>query len=183
MIRDVTGDGLYVAAGRRPGVRRLAAASAFTGLLFASAAFAAQTGQPLRAGGMEIFYGLIPAEILLGHPDNHPERRMHGGVPAWGEQFHLIVTLFDQGSGKRIHDAEIKATVFDVRSPGKRVGGPQKRLEPMQYAGAESYGNHFNMPGPAPYRIELEIRRRGAAETVKIPIEYRHALVTTKPRP
>src|SRR3990172_13106740 len=108
---------------------------------------------------------------------------MHGDVPAWGEQFHLIVTLFDQGSGKRVHDAAIKATVFDARRPGKRLGGPQKRLEPMLVAGAAAYGNYFNMPGPAPYRIELEIRRQGAAETIKLPIEYRHALVTTKLRP
>jgi len=152
-------------------------------LVLASTPLAAQTVQPLRAGGMEVFYGLIPAEIVLGHLDQHSERSMHGGVPAWGEQFHLIVTLFDQGSGKRIHDAAIKATVFDTRRPGKRLGGPQKRLEPMLFAGAASYGNYFNMPGPAPYRIELEIRRQGATETVKMPIEYRHALVTTNPRP
>jgi hypothetical protein len=170
-------------ANRILGARRLAAATATTWLLLASATLSAQAVQPLRAAGMEIFYGLIPAEIVLGHPGNHPERTMHGDVPAWGEQFHLIVTLFDQGSGKRIHDAEIKATVFDVRLPGKRLGGPRKPLEPMLFAGAASYGNYFNMPGPAPYRIELEIRRQGAPETVKLPIEYRHALVTTKPRP
>jgi hypothetical protein len=132
---------------------------------------------------MEIFYGLIPAEIVLGHPDKHAERSMHGGVPAWGEQFHLIVTLFDQSSGKRIQNAEIKATAFDTRSSGDRVGGPQKRLEPMLFAGAPGYGNYFNMPGPAPYRIELEIRRQGAAKTVKLQIEYQHALDTTKPQP
>lgn len=152
-------------------------------LLFYSAALAAQTGQPLRAGGMEIFYGLIPAEIILGHPGEHAERRMHGGAPAWGEQFHLIVTLFEQGSGKRIHDATVKAAVFDARLPGKRLGGPQKRLEPMLFAGAASYGNYFNMPGPARYRIELEIQRQGKSETVKLSIEYQHALVTTKPSP
>lgn len=165
------------------GARRQVAAGALIGLLFTGATLAAQTVQPLRAGGMEVFYGLIPAEIVLGRTESHPERRMHGGVPAWGEQFHLIVSIFDQGSGKRVPDAEVKATVYDVRSPGKRVAGPQKQLEPMLFGGAEGYGNYFNMPGPAPYRIELEIQRPGAATIVKIPIDYRHALVTGKPRP
>lgn len=170
-------------AHRMISAQRLAAATATTWLLLASAALSAEAVQPLRAAGMEIFYGLIPAEIVLGYPDDHPERRVHGGAPAWGEQFHLIVTLFDQGSGKRIHDAEITAAVFDLRVPGKRVGGPRKPLEPMLVAGAAAYGNYFNMPAPVPYRIELEIRRRGAPKVVKVPIEYRHALVTTKPRP
>lgn len=163
--------------------RGLIAATVPAWLLLACAALGAQTEQPLRAGGMEIVHGLIPAEIVLGHPANHSERSIHGGVPAWGEQFHLVVTLFDQGSRKRIQDAEIKATVFDTRTHGKRLAGQHKRLEPMLFAGAASYGNYFNLPGPAPYRIELEIRRQGAAQTVRVPIEYRHALVTTKPHP
>lgn len=160
-----------------------AAAGIAACLLFISAPLAAQTAQPLRAGGMEIFYGLIPAEIVLGHPGAHAERRMHGGVPVWGEQFHLIVTLFEQSSGKRIHDAAVKAAVFDARLAGKRLGGPQKQLELMLFAGAAGYGNFFNMPGAARYRIELEIQRQGKSETVKLSIEYRHALVTTKPSP
>lgn len=163
--------------------RKLAAATASTCLLFTSATLSAQSVQPLRAGGMEIYYGVIPAEIILGHPGDHDERKMHGGTPAWGEQHHLIITLFDGSSKERIHDAEAKATVFNTRLPGKRLGGPQKQLQPMVFAGAASYGNYFNMPGPAPYRIELEIRRQGRAETVKVAIEYRHALVATQPRP
>lgn len=163
--------------------RRPATVTASTWLLLASATLVAQTIQPLRADGIEIFYGVIPAAIILGHPNDHDERKMHGGAPAWGEQHHLIVTLFDGASRERIRDAEVKATVFDTRRPGNRLAGAQKRLEPMLFSGAASYGNYFNMPGPAPYRIELEIRRQGAAETVKLPIEFRHALVTTKPRP
>ena len=166
---------------RDAGGRRLAAAGIAACLLCISAPLAAQTGQPLRAGGMDIFYGLIPAEIILGLPAGQSEPRMHGGAPGWGEQFHLIVTLFEQASGKRIHDATVKAAVFDARVRGKRLGGPQKRLEPMLFAGAASYGNYFNMPGPARYRIELEIQRPGKSEIVKLSIEYQHALVTAKP--
>lgn len=75
------------------------------------------------------------------------------------------------------------ASVFDARRPGNRLPGAQKRLEPMLFAGAASYGNYFNMPGPASYRIELDIRRAGARDQIRIPIEFRHSLVTTGPRP
>jgi len=170
------------ATNRKLSARRLAAVTASTWLLLASATLSAQAVQPLRAGGIEIFYGVIPAAIILGHPDDHNERKMHGGTPAWGEQYHLIVTLFDSASKERIRDAQIMATVFNVRSPGKRLAGPLRRLEPMQVAGAASYGNYFNLPGPAPYRIELEIRRRGAVKTVKVPLEYRHGVAPAEPR-
>ena len=162
--------------------KSMAPIGAFAWLLFASAALGAQAVQPLRADGIEIFHGVIPAEIILGHPAGDSERKMHGSTPAWGEQYHLIVTLFDSASKERIQDAEIKATVFETRRPGKRLAGQQKRLEPMLFAGAASYGNYFNLPGPAPYRIELEIRRRGAVKTVKVPLEYRHGIVPAEPR-
>jgi len=132
---------------------------------------------------MEIFYGVIPAEIILGYPDSRDERKMHGGMPKWGEHYHLIVTLFDGTTKERIRDAEVKASVYAARRPDNRLAGAQKRLDPMLFAGAASYGNYFNMPGPAPYRIELEIRRVGARDHIKIPIEFRHSLVTTDPRP
>jgi len=164
------------------GAKRMAPIGAFAWLLFASVAPGAQSVQPLRADGIEIFHGVIPAEIILGHPEGHSERKMHGGSPAWGEQYHLIVTLFDSVSKERIQDAEVKATVFDTRQPGKRLAGQQKRLEPMLFADAASYGNYFNLPGPAPYRIELEIRRRGAVKTVKVPLEYRHGVAPAEPR-
>ncbi|HSC94447.1 MAG TPA: hypothetical protein VLC73_05725 [Burkholderiales bacterium] len=164
------------------GARRPATAIGLIWLLLAAAAVPAQTVQPLRAGGVEIFYGVIPAEIILGYSDDHNERKMHGGKPAWGEHYHLIVTLFDSVSKERIRNAEVKASVFSAHRPDNRLVGAQKRLEPMLFAGAASYGNYFNMPGPAPYRIELEIRRAGARDQIKIPIEFRHSLVTTNPR-
>lgn len=178
---DKTGEGVSVTRIRNFSAWISAAAAMAAWLLFMSEPVAAQTGQPVRAGDMEIFYGLIPAEIVLGRPADHAERGMHGGAPAWGEQFHLIVSVLDQSSGKRISDAEIKATVYDIRSASKRVAGARKRLEPMLFSGAENYGNYFNMPGPASYRIDLEIRRPDMAQAIRLPIAYRHALVPGKP--
>lgn len=162
-------------------MRMLVTVKAAALLLLAGTALPAQTVQPLRAGGMEIYYGIIPAKIVLDRPDAELDRRAHGGVPAWGEQYHVIIALFEQTSGNRVLDAQVKATVFDAREPNKRLPGPQKQLEPMQVAGGMSYGNYFNMPAPGPYRIELEIQRQGTAEIVKAALEYRHALAPAKP--
>ncbi len=169
---------------RSAAARGLAGAAAVAGLLLAGVASAAHPLRPQTADGMEVFLGVIPAEIMLGHPAGHPERSPHGSVPAWGEQYHLVVSLFDRASGERIRDAEVSATVSDVRLPGKRLAGPQKRLEPMLLDGAVGYGNYFNMPGSAAsYRIELEIRRGGAARAAKVTFNYEHVVVPTKPRP
>ena len=46
------------------------------------AAPGAETGQVARVNGMDVFYGVIPAEIIRGHPAGHTERKMHGGAPA-----------------------------------------------------------------------------------------------------
>jgi hypothetical protein len=81
--------------------RLLILTCAIVSLALPSAALAADSAQPLRAGGLEFFYGVIPAEILLGHPGSHEERKMHGGVPSGPGQHHLIVSVFDSKSRQR----------------------------------------------------------------------------------
>ena len=124
----------------------------------------------------------VPAAMVQGHAPENSKTTMHGGTPAWGEQYHLIVALFERASGKRIDDARVKATLFNTSRPGNRLAGTFKDLEPMLVGGAATYGNYFNIPAPAPYRIDLEVVRPGKPETTKASFEYRHALVTTRPR-
>lgn len=152
-------------------------------LAIAAAVPAAAAEYYQSAGGMAIYVGVLPAAMVQGHASEHPETTIHGGTPAWGEQYHLIVALFDRVSGKRIHDAKVKATLFDTRQPGKRLAGPHKELEPMLVGSAATYGNYFNMPAPASYRIELEVLRPGKSQIAKASFEYRHALVTKRPPP
>lgn len=133
------------------------------------AAFAAETGQPVRAGGLEIFYGVVPAEILLGHPGDHEERRMHGGIPRGRGQHHVIVSLFDGKTRQRVEGATVTARVGEIG-----LGSQEKKLEPMQFGGTATYGNYFSMAAPGPYRVELVIRRASGAQSVKATFEYSH---------
>jgi hypothetical protein len=141
-------------------------------LLFAQltiSASAAETGQVVRVGGLDVFYGLVPAKMLTGHPADHVEREMHRGSSRRSGQYHLIVSLFDVETSRRVESAQVSARVSE---PG--LGPQRKLLEPMQIAGTVTYGNFFSMPGPGPYQIEVEVRRHGDSTPVQAVFVYRN---------
>lgn len=111
-------------------------------VMSAGVATAAETGQVARVDGMEVYYGLLPAEISRGQPTRHIEKQ-HGGVPRGRGQYHLIVSVFDAKTGKRIENATVSARV------GELALAPQsKMLEPMQIAGTVTFGNFFTISRP-----------------------------------
>lgn len=138
--------------------------------LFGTTVSAAQNDQYKVADGMAIYLGVIPAEMIQGHPVQHPESGMHGGIPAGEHRYHIVVALFDNVTGKRITDVKIKAIVAEIG-----LAGQQKELEHMLIANTTTFGNYFNMPGTNPYRIQVEIQRLGTPHTVKVEFEYRHS--------
>jgi len=130
------------------------------GLLLAVSATAAVDGYRQVVGGVAVYFGMMPAELVRGHPREHPESEMHGGVPV-GEN-HIMVALFDDKTGKRITRAEVTAT---ITGPGNFKA--EKKLEPMIIAGAATFGNYFTMPDPGPYRIGLRIRTPGIGHDIE----------------
>jgi len=117
--------------------------------------------------GVDIYLGVLPAEIVRGHPKKHPESRMHGGVPR-GTLYHIIVALFDAKTGDRIEDATISAKVI-----GTAAVEITKPLDSMSIAGALSYGNYFKMLGQIPqHLIKLEITRPGMKGTISTTFEW-----------
>ena len=144
---------------------------------------AAETGQRLIVNEVVIYLGVLPAEIIAEQAQGHHEPNMHRGTPGWGDQYHIMVALFDHTNWARITGADVSATLSDARTPGRRVAGPRKQLEPMTIAGSAAYGNYFNIPGNGPYRIDLEIRRSGTEQPIKAGFAYRHAVFSMQPRP
>lgn len=139
--------------------------------LLASATFAADSNQHKIVNGVAIYLGMLPAEMILGHPKPHTEAEMHGGVPAGNYQYHVMVVLFDNVSGKRITGAKVSARVQELS-----LAGTQKKLEPMLIAGTVTYGNYFNMSANAnPYRIHVLIELPGTPGVTEATFEYRHA--------
>lgn len=149
----------------------LRAALAGIAALLLTAAFAADSNQHKVVHGVAIYLGVFPAEMILGHPKPHTEAEMHGGVPAGQHQYHVVVALFDNATGKRISGAKVSARVHEIN-----LAGAQKKLEPMLIAGTVSYGNYFNMPATNnPYRIQVQIELQGVVGVIEAQFDYQHA--------
>lgn len=140
--------------------------------LFLSGAFAADVTTHKVVNGVAIYLGVLPSEMVLGHPKSHTEAEMHGGIPAGEHRYHVTVALFDAVTGKRITGAQLKARVSEFG-----LSGIEKKLEPMTIAGAISYGNYFRMSGTGIYRIQVRIRRPGVAQAIEAEFEYQHARI------
>lgn len=139
--------------------------------LVASTASAADSATHKVVQGVAIYLGVLPAEMILGHPKPHTEAQMHDGVPTGKHQYHVTVSLFDAASGKRISGAKVTARVYEIH-----LAGTQKKLEPMLIADTISYGNYFNMPyANNPYRIRVQIELPGVAGVIETEFEYQHA--------
>ncbi len=141
------------------------------GLTFGMAqAAAVNPDQPIRLDGMELFFGLIPAEILRGHPSDHEERSMHGGVPRGKGVYHLIVSVFDAKTTTRITDAVITGSVIEAGMTTQN-----QKLEAMSFGGNVAYGNYFAMSNPGPYEIVVNVRRPGEHKTATARFQYWHS--------
>ena len=99
--------------------------------------------------GLSVYFGVIPAQLIVGHGSMHRSTDMIHGK----HTYHILVALFDNKSGERITDAKMKATVTPLG-----MKGLSKKLEPM-HGDLISYGNYFTMSEVTSYTIKVEIRR------------------------
>ena len=113
------------------------------------------TGDYGIVDGVSVFFGVMPGEIVRGHPATHPEASMHGGPSGSRGERHVLISLYD-AKKTRLENMEVLARVGEYG-----LSAVQKPLEPMQLAGTVTYGNFFSMPKPGPYAIELDWRFKG----------------------
>lgn len=150
---------------RRTAIFRLAAAV----VLGAWLALAHGADYRKAVGGYEVTLGVLPAGVLFLYRPDHGDADAHGG-PRFGDPHHALVGLVDAASEIRIGDAEVAARI----TPAK--GAPmEKRLEPMSVEKTTAYGGFFPLRRNQRYRIDLTIRRPGAA-AVQASFDYTHRL-------
>lgn len=118
--------------------------------------------------GVDVYLGIIPAEIIRQFGTEETEGAMHGGIPSGERYHHVMIALFDHKSGNRIENAEIDATVMALGLSGK-----QKKLEPMVIANTITYGNYFPMTAGETYNIYIKIR----ITSMQSPIEVRFVYI------
>ena len=147
---------------------RLALMATFIAAM-SQAATAAEDPHYKLVGGLAVYLGVIPAEIVKGHPPGHPEQAMHGGAPQGAHQYHLTAAIFDSANGARISDATVTAQVS-----GLGLSGPRYKLEPMEFAGTTTYGGFVNLPGRDLYTVRLTIERPSPARAIVVDFKYDH---------
>ena len=125
--------------------------------------------QPIRFDGMELFFGFVPAEILRGHPREHEEQTMHGGVPRGKGVHHLVISVFDAKTRARIAGAAVTGSITEAG-----MATQNRKLEAMSFGGAASYGNYFAMPSQGPYEIVVNVRRSANGKTATARFQYWH---------
>ena len=132
-----------------------------------SPARATSGGDTKSAGGLTVYLGVVPAEIVKGPGPHSAERPMHGGSPHGRHEHHIVVTVYDRASNARIADATLTAKVS-----GLGLSGPQRTLEPMNIADTISYGGYFNLTADL-YTIRVTVQRPGA-QPVVLDFKYDH---------
>ncbi|MDG0027302.1 hypothetical protein [Trinickia sp. Y13] len=139
--------------------------------LLATTAVAAQgnaTSQHLLIGDTDVYYGLAAPATLGGRQPSHAGSTMHGAIPGSRHKYHLVVALFDHATHRRIDDARVTAAVQEIG-----MGETRRKLELMGKDDTVTYGAYFDMSGPGPYRVKLEVRRRDRPGIVSGQFEYR----------
>jgi hypothetical protein len=81
-----------------------------------------------------------------------------------------MIALFEEQTGKRITNAEVTASVQELG-----LAWQTKGLEPMEVAGALTYGNYFAMSADNIYSIRLKIRRPETPRVVEAQLQHVHS--------
>ncbi|NDP48354.1 MAG: hypothetical protein GZ085_08175 [Sulfuriferula multivorans] len=139
--------------------------------LWLNALFPASAAElSMTVDGMEIYYGVVPAEVIRKQTEKH-DPKMHPGRWLRTGSHHLTVALFDAKTGQRITDARVDATVTPLG-----LAATKRRLEPMLIDQVTSYGAFFNFPpSSSPFRIVLNITRKNPPVRSVAEFEYRPA--------
>jgi hypothetical protein len=111
--------------------------------------------------GVAIYLGVVPSQIVRGHPGVHAESTMHGGVPETGRSDHVVVALFEDATGKRIEDAQVSGSI-------KEMGSDRKKFVRMRIDGTITYGAYIlDVPASHDYHLKLWIRRPSNKEAIE----------------
>lgn len=153
------------------GLRKAATAIAlgYLCLLVIGTAMAANSGEVKTSGGLTVYLGVVPAEIVKGPLPHSAERPMHSRVPRGPHEYHVVAAIFDAATGTRVSDASVSAQLSGVG-----LSGGRKSLELMQISGTTTYGAFFSLPGRDLYTIRLAIMRPGITQPVTIDFRYDH---------
>ncbi len=137
-------------------------------LLAVALAWTPATAQQGRTvAGFVVNFGIVPAAVALradGHRDAHPTH------PPGGSQ-HLLITLEEEKSGKRVGDAEV---VIEVTDPRGRV--EKKPLLHTQGGGLADYSELFVFGWSGEYSIRVIITPQPGSKPIETRFTVNHVV-------
>lgn len=110
--------------------------------------------------GVVIYLDVMPAQVVQGHPEQHPEAVIHGTVPARGHRDY-VVAPFDNATGQRIENAQVSGSVME-----NGLSNEPKQLEPMRIADGVTYDSSFELSEKNTVRIKVRIRHPGGSTVI-----------------
>ena len=136
-------------------------------VLLAFAWIPAAAQQSRTVGGFVVNFGIVPAAVALradGHRDAHPEH------PPSGSQ-HLLITLDEEKSGRRVGDAEV---VIEVTDPHGHV--EKKAMLHTQGGGFPDYSELFVFGWSGEYLIRVIITPSPGGKPVETRFTVNHTI-------
>jgi len=108
---------------------------------------------------MSVYFSVTSAESIRQHFRKHSaERKMHGGPPDVPHVHHIMVTVVDRSSDRRVADAHVTARLI---VPARDLSSRRRPLEPMKIGDAVSYGSYVAMGVFGTYRVNVTVEIPG----------------------
>lgn len=123
-----------------------------------------------EVAGFTVYMAVMPAPVLAGPaPSAEPGASPFRRAPAARDTHHVMVSLFESRSGRRVTDAQVEARVAALGFSGEK-----KPLEPASVGGAQLYVGTFPMLGRGPFRVDVEFRLRQSARPQRARFYFTH---------
>lgn len=127
----------------------------------------ASAQQAKTIDGLMIHFGLMSAQEAVhaqGHRDAHPEKFPSGSQ-------HILITLTDEKTARRIGDADVVVEVIDPKGQTER-----KALLRTSAAGIPDYSELFVFGWSGNYEVRVSVFARRDAKPVKTSFRVHHVL-------
>jgi hypothetical protein len=133
-----------------------------------SPVFAVDNDSYKVAQGYGVYLGVMPSAIATDHPKTHTEGTMHGGNSPDGDEYHILIAIFDIATGARVEKSDVTANVSSLG----HVGQANVVLEPMVIANTTTFGAFVRMPANGRYEIVFNIRIPQHPEPIRVSFIY-----------
>ena len=124
-------------------------------------------------GAYSVYLAVMPRELITGPALVEPDSTRIFQQAAPRDTHHVMVSIFESRTGRRITDATVAARVAALGFSGEK-----KALEPTAFAGSVLYTSLFPMIGRGPFRVDVEFRVPSTAQAGQLRFYFTHPQFT-----